>query len=88
MKVWVVFEDSVFQNYLYQTNKPNCPETFQTYLREIGTPEISFQQKASYVEVPAGSCIRLRSLESYEAVKQLHIEKPDKSRRTSSCTIV
>ena len=88
MKLWVAFDDVVFQRYLQQTNKPNCPETFQAYLRTVGTTQISFQPTSTFVEVPLGSCIRLRTVEAYEAVKQLHTEKQDKSRRSSSCTIV
>lgn len=88
MKLWVQLEDSVFQNYIETKNLPNCPETFQRFLSEIGTLQISFQPKKDYVLVPSGSCIRLRTEQSYEAVKQLHSKCPVRQRRISSCCIV
>lgn len=88
MKLWVQLEDSVFQNYIETKNLPNCPETFQRYLTEIGTLQISFQSRQDYVLVPPGSCIRLRTSHSYNAVKQQHSERLVRQRRTSSCSLM
>ena len=91
MKLFVLLKDSDFQTFLQITNLPNCPETFQKFLKTVGTTQISFhKQNDSFVAVPAGSCVRLRTEEDYKytILNSQPREKQDKSRRSSSCCIV
>ena len=91
MKTWVFLDFQLFQAYLEKDNLPNGPETLQTYLREIGTSAISFQkpsEDSSFIEVPMGSCIKLRTEAEYTLQKKSIQPQQDKSRRTSSCNIV
>ena len=73
----------------------------QAFLKDIGVPSICFQKPSqieesnyvSYDEVPEGSCVRLLQPNLYTAVIHEKLfpvshEKPDKSRRSSSCAIV
>jgi hypothetical protein len=91
MKLFVLFHEVDFVLFLELLNLPNCPETFQRFLKDIGTTQISFQPStSSFLEVSPGSCIRLRAEKDYvlAIAKLVPHEKQDKSRRTSSCTIV
>lgn len=91
MKLFVLLKDSDFQTFLQITNLPNCPETFQKFLKTVGTTQISFhKQNDFFVSVPPGSCVRLRTEEDYEytVLSCKPREKQDKSRRSSSCSIV
>ena len=92
MKLWAIVSTDAFQVYLDHSNLPNCPATLQKYLYEIGTPSISFQapltKETDYIEVPQGSCIKLRTEDQYNLHASHLTPKQDKSRRTSSCTIV
>lgn len=91
MKLFALFHEIDFSLFLEVRNLPNCPETFQRFLKDIGTTQISFQAStSSFLEVPPGSCVRLRGEKDYllAMAKLVPHEKQDKSRRTSSCTIV
>jgi hypothetical protein len=92
MKLWVVVDTNYFQIYLEKHQFTNSPETFQRYLRDVGTHSILFQKPSEafsdFLEVPKGSCIRLRTKDEYNAITHEFHEKKDTSRRTSSCTIV
>ncbi len=87
--MYVLLNDNDFLEFLRLRNLPNCPESFQIFLKVVGTTQISFQIKdTSFVQVPEGSCIRLRSQGDYDSIVMRVHDKPDKSRRSSSCTIV
>jgi hypothetical protein len=98
--MWAYVFDPDFLQFLASRNLKNSPETFQLFLKEVGTTDLKWtkQQRdqvapscvSQYVRVPPGSCIRLRTPDAYARVvaPQLTREKQDKSRRSSSCTIV
>jgi hypothetical protein len=92
MKLWVLVNTKHFQAYLEQGHLVNSPDTFQQYLREIGTSFLTFQtpskESTDYIEVPSGSCIRLRTEDEYKLHAHDLRTKEDKSERTTSCTIV
>ena len=101
MKLWVLVYEEHYIKFCFQNNLTENDELFQRFLKEIGTPAIMFQepnqkQESNYMvykEVPSGSCIRFHTPEIYARVirQNLYIdsnEKQDKSRRTSSCSIV
>ena len=89
MKLSILLIESDFLEFLRLRNLPNCPESFQTFLKVVGTTQISFAPSNSqFVQVPVGSCIRLRTQGDYSEILLALQEKPDKSRRTSSCSIV
>jgi hypothetical protein len=91
MPVFVYLVDEDFVHYLTLRNVPNCPETFQQFLKTVGTTQISIGSfHDSFVLVPEGSCIRLRTHESYAnaLASLLPPEKQDKSRRSSSCCVM
>ncbi len=91
MKLFVHLIDEDFTRYLTLRNVPNCPETFQQFLKTVGTTQISVgSREGSFVLVPSGSCIRLRTQESYQKTldELTPVEKPDKSRRSSSCCVM
>lgn len=98
---WVLVYDEHYQKYCEKICKPNDLDTFQLFIKEIGTPSLLYQtpkerkvaSSVAYRQVPYSSCIRLHTPEQYEAVvhKTLYPElreKQDKSTRSSSCTIV
>lgn len=91
MKLYVFLRDDDFDIFLTTTNLPNSPETFQRFLKSVGTTQIAFSQKNEFFfSVPPGSCVRLRTEEDYIHTLTTLIprEKQDKSRRSSSCCIV
>ncbi len=101
MLAWVLVYDEHYRKYCEKKACPHDLDSFQRFLKEIGTPSLFFQPPAqrvvqsgvSYRQVPLGACIRLRLPEDYTSVvhESLYPElrdKPDKSRRSSSCTIV
>jgi hypothetical protein len=91
MKLFVFVRDEDFEIFLTVSNLPNSPETFQHFLKSVGTTQLRFDTpKESFIPVPPGSCIRLRTEEDYlYAIEtQLPREKKDKSERGSSCVIV
>jgi hypothetical protein len=91
MKLFVFLREDDFEIFLSLTNLPNSPETFQRFLKTVGTTQIAFSQKNEFFfSVPPGSCVRLRTEDDY--IDAIHTllprDKEDKSRRSSSCTIV
>lgn len=92
MNLWALVDTKHFQAYMEQSQLANSPETFQRFLREVGTHCITFQTPSKeftdYIEVPKGSCIRLRTEDEYKLHTHELRTKEDKSERTSSCTIV
>ena len=91
MKLWALVNPRQFQAYLEHSNLSNSPQTLQIYLSTVGTSSIRFQNPSDddlYREVPPGSCIQLRTEDQYKFHASHLKPKEDKSRRTSSCTIV
>jgi hypothetical protein len=101
MKLWVLVYEEHYQRYKEYYGLEESIQSFQRFLKEIGTPSLQFNQPAmkeqsnylKYLEVPEASCIRLRKPEEYVAVLHESLfqgrhEKQDKSRRSSSCSIV
>ena len=91
MHLTVHLVEDDFTQYLTLRNVPNRPETFQQFLKTVGTTQILIgSPKESFVSVPSGSCIRLRTQESYRKafLDALPPEKEDKSRRSSSCSVM
>lgn len=90
--MWAYVIDSDFLQFTITRNLPNCPETFQLYLKEVGTSDLQMKKpiRPWYEKVPPGSCIRLRTPEEYVRVvtTMMPREKPDKSRRSSSCCVM
>lgn len=99
MKSWALVYDEHFSKYLETKHLEVSDESFQSFLKEIGTISIQFQEPKQpdvgyikYKEAPPGSCIRLRTEDEYRI--QIHTclfgdtNTFDKSRRTSSCVIV
>lgn len=98
---WVVVYKEHYDKYRDVHQLEETVSTFQVYLKDIGTPSLVFQKPpkteesnyVSYVQAPESSCIRLRTSQDYVAVLHEKLfpasnEKQDKSRRTSSCSIV
>lgn len=101
MKLFVLIYQEHYERYRELNSLGDSEQSFQRFLKEIGTPALSFSQSGmkeqsnymSFLEVPAGSCVRLRKPEEYVAVLHECLfrgrhEKQDKSRRSSSCSIV
>ena len=101
METWVLVYDEHYRKYCDKRCCPHDLDSFQWFLRDIGTPSLSFQKPhqhivqtaVSYRQVPLGTCIRLRGPEDYTSVVHKNLypelrEKQDKSRRSSSCTIM
>ncbi len=101
MKIWVLVYKEHYEKYCELHELVLSNAAFQAFLKEIGTPSLCFHNPKqieesnylSYEEVPEGSCITLRIPQAYVAVVHEKLfpvshEKPDKSRRSSSCSIV
>ncbi len=101
MLPWVLVYDEHYRKYCEKMVCPHDLESFQRFLKEIGTPSLFFQAPAQrvvqtsvfYRQVPMGTCIRLHTPETYVSVVHKILypearEKQDKSRRSSSCVIV
>ena len=101
MKLWVLVYEEHYEKFLALHQQEKTNESFQQYLKEIGTPCFFFQKPTEvlqsnyihYKEVPQGTCIRRRRSEEYVAIvhKVLYPElrqREDKSRRSSSCAIL
>ena len=101
MKVWALVYDEHYLKYCITTHQEESQEIFQSFLKDIGTPCIAFQKPSqqpesnyvSYKEVPNGSCIRLYTVKEYAAVIRRKLypesdERQDKSRRSSSCSLM
>jgi hypothetical protein len=101
MIAWVLVYKEHYERFLEAKGSSPSAETFKRFLSEIGTPSLVFQPPTlteesnyvSYKEAPEGSCIRLRTSHEYTAVLHQKLfpashEKQDKSRRSSSCSIV
>ena len=98
---WVLVYDEHYRKYCEMKTRPHDLDSFQAFLKDIGTPSLLYQTPkerivstfVSYRQVPYSSCIRLRTSEDYVSVvhKILYPElrdTQDKSRRSSSCVIV
>ena len=101
MKLWVVVYEEHYAKFCDLRALSQSEESFRSFLKDIGTPSLSFQPRTeapesnyvSYKEAPQGSCVRLRVPDDYvttihETLFQTSHEKEDKSRRTSSCVLV
>jgi hypothetical protein len=101
MKLWAVVYDEHYLKYCILNHVEESQEIFQQFLKEIGTPMICFDVptvpfESNYIfykEVPSGSCVTLHTPKAYAAVIRRKLykdsdEKPDKSRRSSSCSII
>jgi hypothetical protein len=101
MILWVTVYREHYERFLEVMGLTDTKDAFKRFLSEIGTPFLSFQKpvkvedsnSVSYKEVSEGSCIRLRTAPAYTAVLHQKLfsashEKQDKSRRSSSCSIV
>ncbi len=98
---WVLVYDEHYRKYCEQSSCPHDLDSFQRFIKEIGTPSLLFQTPSqrvvqtnvSYRQVPMSSCIRLRLPEDYVAVVHAKLypelrNKEDKSRRSSSCVLM
>jgi hypothetical protein len=98
---WALVYDEHYQRFCELNVKSDDLDTFQQFLKEIGTPSLLFQTpnerkvatSVVYKQVPYSSCIRLHTPENYAAVvhKTLYPklrEKQDKSERSNSCTVM
>ncbi len=97
MKIWVLVYDEHFSKYLDTKHLETSVETFQSFLKDIGTVSIQFQEPKQpdigyiqYKRVPPGTCIRLHTEDEYrkKIYDTLFRSTMDKSRRANSCTIV
>lgn len=96
MKTWVLVYDYHYAEYLTKNKLERTTESFQQFLKEIGTIAVFFHKpslkssNSTYCEAPEGTCIRLRHPEKYVSVihEKLVPSSLDKSGRRSSCTIV
>ncbi len=101
MKVWALVYKEHYERYCELHQLQVGDAALQAFLKEIGAPSLCFHTPrgveesnyVSYQEVPGGSCITLRIPHTYVAVVHEKLfpasqEKPDKSRRSSSCSIV
>jgi len=101
MKLWVVVYEEHYAKFCDLRALSQSEESFRTFLKDIGTPSLSFQPHTeasesnyvSYKEAPQGSCVRLRLQGDYVGIVhkklfQALCEKSDKSQRGTSCSIV
>ena len=99
--MWALVYEEHYIKYCLMHHQAENDGTFQAFLKEVGTPSLSFAKPAEglesnymlYKEAPLGSCIRLRTPQEYATVIRRKLypesdEKPDKSRRTSSCSLM
>lgn len=95
MKTFVTIENEHFMKFLEVHRLANSPENFQRFLSEIGVTTISFTKPLeASIEVPAGSCIRLHTPETYKLSVQEKLKKQEQTEtetethpRTNSCSI-
>jgi hypothetical protein len=98
MKLWVLVQEDHYAKYCERHTLSQSEESFRTFLKDIGTPSLSFQPRtetpeSNYKEAPQGSCVRLRLQGDYVGIVhkklfQALCEKGDKSQRGTSCSIV
>jgi hypothetical protein len=101
MKLWVLVQEDHYRKYCERHALSQSEESFRIFLKDIGTPSLSFQPRTeapesnylSYKEAPQGSCVRLRLQGDYVGIVhkklfQALCEKSDKSQRGTSCSIV
>jgi len=101
MKLWALVYEEHYIKYCLMHHQAENDEIFQAFLKEIGTPSLTVGKpkeplESNYMlfkEAPIGSCIRLHTPQEYATVIRRELypesdEKPDKSRRTSSCSIM
>lgn len=101
MKLFALVYQEHYAKYCERHTLSQTDSSFQDFLKEIGTPSLSFQPRkdaellkdVSYNEVPPGSCIRLRLQGDYvgtvhKKLFEVSYEKADKSERGNSCSIV
>lgn len=62
MQLFAFVRVSQYQDFLTKESLQDTCESFQRFLREVGTISIRFNidESADYKKVPSGSCIRLR----------------------------
>lgn len=91
---YVLYSDTHYKDFLHKRNLSDTIDSFRLFLKEIGTSSLLFERpipdcERVYHQVPSSTCIRLRTIEDYNLVVHTMLyEKPDKSRRSSSCCIV
>lgn len=63
MKLYAFVRTSAYKTFLDSKNLEDTAESFQQFLREIGTHAIAFNrdEDGDYKAVPSGSCVRLYS---------------------------
>ena len=101
MRTWVLLYEEHYSKYLASKHLEKSTETFKDYLKTIGTPRLLFGEPLEkpesnylvFLEVPEGTCIRLRTEKNYVTTVHRLLypelrEPQDKSRRSSSCVIV
>lgn len=101
MKTWVVVYQEHYLKYLESNVLNDSQTSFQSFCKDIGTVSLWFEKPQQqyldmpYIrikEVPAGTCIRLRTSDEYRLVVQEKLfprrNSQDKSRRSSSCSII
>ena len=101
MKLWALIYEEHYIKYCLISHQTENNEVFQGFLKTIGTPSLAFEKPKEplesnymlYKEVPDGTCVRLRTTQEYATVIRQKLypesnEKPDKSRRSSSCTLM
>ena len=95
---YVLYHDEHYKMYLEKQGTRDTTDSFRCFLKEIGTTSLLFERPMPdhtrvYHQVPSSTCIRLRTPQDYVAVVHEKLveasrEKQDKSRRSSSCSIV
>lgn len=62
MQLFAFVRVSQYQDFLMKESLQDTCESFQRFLREVGTSSIRFNidESADYKKVPSGSCVRLR----------------------------
>ena len=96
MELWALVYQEHYEKYLTKNILQDDLDSLQQYMKDIGTPAISFQRPGkresnyvAYKQVPQGSCIRLRRSEDYVSViHNVLYPELQQERRSSSCIIV